>query len=461
MRQRLLVCLAALTTGGLVLTAQSGRTQTGPPRDGHTVPRRPGSPAPSDGEILVKFRTAADADDVEQTGRVSASRRPGLSSVLQRHGIARGRRLFRRTSFRRLDRVVKLVSERLQRDPGHLREVLESLRARPEIEYAEPNVTLQAFWTPSDPYFNSSGAWGQPFGDLWGLQKIGASLAWDRSRGLGVVVAVLDTGIDETHPELAGNLWQNPGETGFDVFGQDKRFNYWDDDGNGFTDDWRGWDFTWPAGIGNPFPTDYHGHGTHVAGTIAAVGDNAAGIVGVAPSAKVMSVKVLDGNGFGTLEDISSGILYAADAGARVINASLGGSGDTPQTLVDAIAYAHDVKGVVFVAAAGNDYGNVGTAWNGTFPANVRNSIAVSAFDHDDQKAVFSNVGSKLDVAAPGGGDSDPSGTIYDPQRSILSLKAAYAGSTMTGGGQLIVNGQYLRQTGTSMAAPPSRAWRR
>ena len=448
---RSLVAIVLLLLVGVIHPA-SGVAQTVRP-DGVTHPSGVGTASSRvPGEILVKFRDAADANDIDSQGVLSSGRKPVLAALLARHQLLKGRKLFPRTPYRQLDRVVKMTSGRLLREPHRLAEVLAALRARPDIEYAEPNVTLQALWVPNDPYFGSSGAWGQAFADLWGLQKIEAPLAWDRSRGSGALVAVLDTGVDATHPDLAANLWQNPGETGLDGFGQDKRTNGVDDDGNGFVDDSSGWDFTGPNGGWN-LPIDYHGHGTHVAGTIAAVGNNGVGVVGVAPLARIMPVRVLDAGGSGTLDEISAGILYAANNGARVINASLGGAGETPQTLVDAIAYAHDVKGVVFVAAAGNSNQDVGPAWTGFFPANIRDAIAVAASDHLDQKASFSNFGAKIDVTAPGGGDA-ASGTIYDAHRSILSLKAVYAGSSMTGSGQLVVNGQYLRQAGTSMAAP-------
>ena len=448
---RSLVAIVLLLLVGAIHPA-SGVAQTVRP-DGATLPSGVGTASRVPGEILVKFRDAADADDIDSQGThlvrpQARARRPAGSPR------AAGRtKLFPRTTYRRLNRLVKMSSARLRREPQRLHEVLAALRARPEVEYAEPNVTLQALWVPNDPYFGSSGAWGQAFGDLWGLQKIVASLAWDRSKGAGVVVAVLDTGVDARTPTWPPTCGRAPARRASTGSGSDKRTNGVDDDGNGFVDDWRGWDFTWPGG-GYNAPIDYHGHGTHVAGTIAAVGNNAVGVVGVAPLARIMPVKVLDSGGSGTLEEISTGILYAANNGARVINASLGGLGETPQTLVDAIAYAHDVKGVVFVAAAGNSNQDVGPAWTGFFPANIRDAIAVAAFDHVDQKASFSNFGAKIDVAAPGGGDTDASGTIYEAHRSILSLKAAYAGSSMTGSGQLVVDGQYLRQAGTSMAAP-------
>jgi subtilisin family serine protease len=308
---------------------------TRPPRQTRGEGQTPQTAPIVPGEVLVKFKEAADADEIAVSG--TSSRRPGLASLLSRFGVRGSRRLSTRLKERRLDHLLKLTA----REGTTVVETLElaaTLRKRPEVEYAEPNRVMEAVFVPNDPYFLSSGAWGQPFRDLWGLEKLEAGAAWDRTRGAGVVVAVLDTGIDATHPDLAGQLWQNPGEMGFG-----RETNGWDDDGNGFVDDVNGWNFVWNYRVTN----DDHGHGTHVGGTIAAAGNNATGISGVAPLSKLMAVKVLDAGGSGTVEAIANGILYAANNGARIINLSLGGFGDTPQTLVDAIAYAHDVKGVV------------------------------------------------------------------------------------------------------------------
>jgi subtilisin family serine protease len=412
--------------------------------------------APRPHEVLVKLRNKEHADALHRrsqaplAGPLDVPGSAGLSRELARFGVHHARRLFEGAAEPSLQRTFHLHAT------GDAAALIAALRALPEVEYAEPNVVARVVSTPNDPYLSSSGAWGQAFRDLWGLQTIEAAAAWDVTQGAGVVVAVIDTGVDYDHPDLAANIWQNPGETGTDAQGRDKRTNGVDDDGNGQVDDFHGYNFV-TSGTANASndPNDDFGHGTHVAGIIAAVANDAIGVVGVAPQAKIMPVKGLDAGGSGSLADLANGIYYAARNGARVINASWGGLADAPvQTILDAVAYAHDTKGVVFVAAAGNDGRDVGTEAVGFFPASARNAVAVSAFTHDDARANFSNFGPKLDVAAPGGGDGDPSGALFDPQRSILSLLAAGANAQMTEDGQLVVGGRYLRQAGTSMAAP-------
>jgi len=179
-------------------------------------------------------------------------------------------------------------------------------------------------------------------GNNWALDVINAPEVWNQNiTGNGIVVAVVDTGVDYTHPDLDGNIWRNPGE----IAG-----NGIDDDRNGYIDDIRGWDFV--SGDNNPMDLDWDGHGTHVAGAIAAERNNF-GITGVAYNAKIMPVRVLDTFGDGSLNNIAAGIRYAADNGANVINLSLGSEFNSSNVVNDAIQYANN-KGSVVVMAAGN-----------------------------------------------------------------------------------------------------------
>jgi len=295
-----------------------------------------------------------------------------------------------------------------------------------------PSPSLPPSNVPNDPYYSSSGSWGQAYDDLWGLKTIQAEGAWQKTTGSNeVVVAVIDTGIDYNHPDIAQNIWTNPDE----IPG-----NGIDDDGNGYVDDVYGWDF---ASFDNS-PIDDNGHGTHVAGTVGAVGNNGIGIVGVNWNVKIMAVKFLNDSGSGSLDASVSSLIYAADNGARVFNNSWGASG-TFQAISDAVNYA-TAKRIVVVAAAGNSNADA----SGFSPANEPNVITVSSSDHNDQKSDFSNFGSKIDVAAPGG-DSSNSSPKHD-YRNILSLRAS--GTDLYGGGEMVVGTNYYRARGTSMASP-------
>jgi subtilisin family serine protease len=307
--------------------------------------------------------------------------------------------------------------------------------ADPHVEYAQVNGRATAIFTPNDPFFASTGSWGQSVDDLWNLKKIGMPSAWDKSQGKGVVVAVVDTGLDLTHPDIVANIWRNSDE----IAG-----NGIDDDHNGFIDDVQGWDFA-----GNSAnPSDQFGHGTHVSGTIAALGNNGQGVIGVAPQAQIMPVRSLDAAGSGTFDELAQGIIYAAQNGAEVINNSWGCSTPCPSNPVveDAVAMAHNL-GVVVVFAAGNSNDDVANY----SPQNQPDVIVVSASDPSDQREFFSNFG-LLDVAAPGGGPNVTPPT-FDPFRNILSLKASQCAAEICPP-ELVVGTQYLRQAGTSMSAP-------
>ncbi|NIS68726.1 MAG: S8 family serine peptidase [Proteobacteria bacterium] len=278
-----------------------------------------------------------------------------------------------------------------------MKEAIQYYQNNLDVEYVEPNYIIQATAIPNDPDFNQ----------LWALNNDGqtggavdadidAPEAWDVQTGSSnVIIAVVDSGAAYTHPDfddgVNSNIWSNSAE----VSGRPGI----DDDGNGYIDDINGWDF---LGEDND-PTDCNGHGTHVAGTIAALGDNNAGVTGVNWRASVMPLRILGPRGFGNIVKAAEAIIYAADNGAMIINASWGwDNGGFSQTLYDAISYANQ-DGCVFVAAAGNSGNNNDQV--PFYPAsfNLPNIIAVAATDHFDSLASFSNYGATaVDVAAPG-----------------------------------------------------------
>ncbi|OGR00900.1 MAG: hypothetical protein A2284_17645 [Deltaproteobacteria bacterium RIFOXYA12_FULL_61_11] len=290
------------------------------------------------------------------------------------------------------------------------------------FEYIEPNYILSIGATPNDPEFsqlfglhNSGQTGGKADAD------IDAPEAWGVTTGSrAVLVAIIDTGIDCTHPDLKANCWRNPGETGKDSQGKDKTSNGVDDDKNGFIDDFQGWDF---ANNDND-PFDDNKHGTHVAGTIGGVGNNKEGVVGVNWQVSLVGAKFLTDTGSGTLANAIKAIEYTTLIGAHLTNNSWGGGGFS-QGMYDAINQAN-AAGRLFVAAAGNSGSD--NDQKPQYPSNYElpNVIAVAATDHADALAGFSCFGAmSVDLAAPGA--------------NILS--------TVPGGG-------YAKLSGTSMATP-------
>jgi subtilisin family serine protease len=268
------------------------------------------------------------------------------------------------------------------------------------VEFAEPVYLYAQSRVANDPRLK----------ELWGLTAIDASGAWSTTVGdRRVVVAVVDDGVALTHPDLAPNLWINPSE----IAGNGR-----DDDGDGYVDDVNGYDFVLRRGDPSPGKTgEARWHGSHVAGTIGAAGDNGIGVAGVNWKVSLMALRALGPSG-GRSDDLARAIDYAVDHGARVINASWGGNGQS-QTIAKAIARARK-HGVLFVAAAGNE-----AAARPSFPANLGDDtvLSVGAFGPNGALAPFSNRAAL--VAAPGVG--------------ILSTTAP---------------GQYERYDGTSMATP-------
>jgi len=234
----------------------------------------------------------------------------------------------------------------------------------------------------------------------WGLKKSDAARAWSVSKGSkDVIVAVIDTGIDENHEDLKTNLWVNPGETGLDSKNHDKSNNQVDDDTNGFVDDVHGWNFV----SNNNRLDDNHGHGTHIAGIIGAEAGNKKGISGIAPNVSIMVLKYFDPKVPNTdnLKNTVAAMQYAVKMGAHIINYSGGGT-DYSQEEYEAVKLAEN-KGVLFVAAAGNERSN--SDQHHYYPADykLKNIISVTAIDPTTEVLPSSNYGTEtVDIAAPG-----------------------------------------------------------
>jgi len=249
------------------------------------------------------------------------------------------------------------------------------------------------------------------WGLMGGANDIKVNRAWNITQGdKHVVVAIIDTGADVTHPDLQDNLWRNPGEMGKDRFGRDKESNGIDDDGNGFVDDLYGYDFVNNRGINNyklhqSITKDHHGHGTHVAGIIGAVGGNGIGISGVCPKVSLMILKYFDpiSRNNDNLKNTVRAIRYAVANGAQIINYSGGGT-EPNQDEKAAIMSARE-KDILFVAAAGNEKSNSDTSHYYPADYGLDNIISVTAINPDAQVLASSNYGVKtVHIAAPGEG---------------------------------------------------------
>ncbi len=271
-----------------------------------------------------------------------------------------------------------------------IEKALKQIRKEKGVVSAERNAYAYAFAVPNDPYLS-------PY--QWHMTRIGMENAWDTATGNGVIVAIVDSGVRQTLEDFAGTSFM----AGYDFINNDSN------------------------------PTDDQGHGSHVAGTVAQTTNNALGCVGVAFDCTIMPVKVLNSSGSGSYTAITDGIYYAVDNGADIINLSLGGSSSLT-VLENAINYAWN-NGVVVICAAGNDNSS-----SPFYPAAYTNSISVSATSYDDDKSSFSNYGSTIDIAAPGGEYEDLNGDGYDD--GILQ-------NTFDG-----ANEGYYFYYGTSMASP-------
>lgn len=354
---------AALVSLTLGLTAAAHSQTTGEVAGRDYVP----------GELLVVFK-----NDTVRANRTRAMRSVSGASLLQR--LERSH----------VDRV------RIPRNVS-LDDAKRTLLADPSVAYVQPNYIYTATDTvANDPYFSAN---------LWALRNtgqsngkvgadIGATRAWDLTKGSStVVVGVVDTGVDYSHPDLAANMWRNPGE----IAGDGR-----DNDGNGYIDDVHGYDFrNWDGD-----PRDDHGHGTHCAGTIGAVGNNGVGVTGVAWNVKIVALKFMGTDGKGSTSSALACIDYLTELKAKGVNVvasnnSWGGTG-ADSALREAIERANQ-KGILTVCAAGNTGANSDT--NPEYPGAYTNSnvISVAATDRFDRRAGFSNYGANsVDLGAPG-----------------------------------------------------------
>jgi subtilisin family serine protease len=314
---------------------------------------------------------------------------------------------------------------------------VERLRSRPGVRWVEPNMRFR----PS-----SSGASTDPFaGQQWALRDARVPGAWWTTVGGEVTVAVLDSGIDASHPDLAGNLWTNPDELAG---------NGVDDDRNGFVDDVHGADVV----NGDGDPADGLGHGTAVAGVIGARGDNGAGISGVAWRVRLMPVKVLPDEGWSTTATVVAGLRYALSKGARVVNMSMNGSSRS-LALEEAIAAA-EAQGVVVVTSAGNDSRDRDSV--PSYPASVDSPAVITAASSSrgGRLASASAYGAaSVDIAAPGDDilTTDLGGSYST--RSGTSFAAAYVSGAVAllAAARPEASGAQLRDAVVSSARPSAQ----
>ncbi|HAR41534.1 MAG TPA: subtilase [Bdellovibrionales bacterium] len=364
------------------------------------------------GQVIVKLRDVAPGKRIQAHAISVLQNAAGEDAVVDFVPLEMAPSVFK----------VSLASDSL------LDAAIRALRLDPSVAAAEPNIIFHTFedqtpgQTPNDP----------DFGKLWGMKNTGQPDATGQVGRAGadinvlplwnqgftgnrkVLVGVIDTGVDWTHPDLIENIYTNPGEAG------ELSANGIDDDGNGLIDDVHGWDFESKSKNSN----DDNGHGSHVAGTIGASGNNGVGVAGVNWQVSILPIKFLDAQGSGSLQGAIDAIEYAKKMKVSIINASWGGN-QFSQLLSDSVKSTGDA-GIIFVAAAGNDSSDNDTA--GSYPAGFGhpNIIAVAATDNQDNIAKFSNFGRKtVHVAAPG--------------VKILSTTK---------------NGAYAVLSGTSMASP-------
>jgi thermitase len=343
--------------------------------------------------LAAAFAALAGTPAAARADTPAQLERDGVREIIvkRRAGLDRDERLaLRAAADVRFEDALRLPrTEVVRAAPGRLTEALAALRTDPDVLLAEPDAPVEA--TTNDTHWNL----------LWGLRNRGqtvlgsagfidadidAPMAWAGGfTGSGQTVAVVDSGVNAAHSDLSGRMYTNAADPADGI----------DNDGDGLVDDTRGWDWV----DDDNDPDDRNGHGSHVAGTIAATPDDGAGIAGVAPGARILPLRALDASGSGTWSDIAEAFDLAGDLGARVVNASLGGT--TPSSAVASAIAAHPAT--LYVVAAGNDAADNDHSPHYPCAIPVANLICVGATDNRDLPASFSNTGATtVDLFAPG-----------------------------------------------------------
>jgi subtilisin family serine protease len=381
---------------------------------GYSSSNIPEAPEFVPGEVIVKFKQNVGFTLAQQTDGVVTTGISSIDTLNKRYGVTSQAKVFETAEKPVSAEIPDLTNIYILTLPqdADIISIIKEYQKDQNVEYAEPNYIRKTCAIPNDPYYSQQ----------WAHQNMQSEQAWDIEKGnSNVVIAIIDSGVDWNHPDLAANIWSNSGE----IAG-----NGIDDDGNGYIDDIRGWDF---VDTTNPYctdidctdrdndPMDNDGHGTHCAGIAGAVTDNGVGVAGMAWDCKIMALRSGYATEFGSVNDIDAiakAIYYAANNSANVISMSFGGS-FLSKLERDAMNYAYD-EGVILVGGAGNSNTN-----KRHYPAASDNVIAVSATDSSETKVGFSNYGSWVDVAAPG-----------------LDIKSTYFDDT------------YITTDGTSMSCP-------
>lgn len=400
-------------------------------------------------QVIVKFRPDVELCLSKDTHGTLSTGVAALDALHEKYQVDKQTPFLSRAAIRSTDNPLKSVHLLNVKEGTDLETMASEYEQLDVVEYAHPDYQVKLYDLPNDslfPYQCNLVNTGQPNPEVVRIPGCNndtlafvegtpdADISWAEvyesppDNTSTVVVAIIDTGVDWDHPELLGMMWNNPGET---------PDNGVDDDHNGYVDDTIGWDFSGndedvlPIWEDND-PTDHHGHGTHCAGIVAAVTNNAIGVAGIVPDARIMALKF---HPLMTLSMAAQAIVYAADNGADVINMSWGLGWPMP-IVEEALAYAQS-RGVVLIAAAGNDGAEVIN-----YPASYPQTVAVAATNSDDHVTSFSTYNEFINVAAPG--------------RSILSLRAygtdMYA--THCEPDVHIIEQDYYLASGTSMSSP-------